>query len=316
MKKIINILIIICYLQLIVVPIFLYADTNEFEMKVIKINGEKITADKGLEHGIIKDSVFDIKRLLEDKPKYIGMAVVTEVSDSNCCLKTYPLSFIAIKKDDLLLLNERETQVLEQKQSEGYWINLSQKVPSASENDLLFDGKILKNPRIKLKSGNILSEKKYIVKRDEELLYKSFGEYRSVPMANIESIEVSTKNYSLFGALIGTAFGQAAVYLADGSKSIDTTYYYAEVYNSQDRYIGWEKRFRISTKDNRLKSKYKTGIIVSGFLLGALVGSFFDGGWKKIYPIDGKKKKLSIKFSPPEVRSGVFKVGLQIKHNY
>jgi hypothetical protein len=314
MKKIINIMIIVCYLQLIVVPVFMYADTKESEMKVIEVEKEKITADKGLQNGILKNSVFDIKRFLGDEAKYIGVAVVTEVSDTSCCLKTYPLSFITIKKDDLLLLNEKETQALGQKQSEGYWTNLSQMTSSASENDLLFDGKILKNPRIKLKSGKTLTKNKYIVKRDEELLYKSFGEYRSVPMANIESIEVATKHYALFGAILGTALGLTAVYLTEGSKTIDTTFYDTEVYNSQDWYIGWAKKKKITIKDNRLKSKYKTGIIISGFLLGTLVGSLFEGGWKKVYPIKNKKKTILINISPPEVQPGGLKVALQINY--
>ena len=257
MKRIINTIIIICYLQLIVIPIFDYADAKESEMKIIKSEGEIITADKGNQHGIFENTVFDIKRYLGDELKYIGMALVTEVSDTSCCLKTYPLSFITIKKDDFLFLNERETKALEIKQTEGYWAYLAQKAQPALNNDLLFDGKILENPRIRLKSGKILSEKKYIVKRNEELLYKSFGEYRFVPLSDIESIKMSTKNYSLFGALIGTAVAGATVFLADGNKSIDTTYYYTDVYNSQDNYIGWTRMMRVTKKDDRLKKKYK-----------------------------------------------------------
>ena len=314
MKRIIYIFLIICYLQLIVVPVFMYADSKVSEMRVIEVENEIITADKGHQQGILKNTVFDIKRFLGDEPKYIGMAVVTEVSDTSCCLKTYPLSFITIKQNDLLVLNEKETSAIETKQTEEYWINLTQKAKLLSNNDLLIDGKILKNPRIKLKSGIILPKKKYIVKRDEELLYKSFGEYKSVQLSDVESIKVATKHYSLFGALIGTAVGRAAVYLADGSKSIDTTYYYAEEYNSQDRYIGWSKKMKITTKDSRLKSKYKTGIIVSGFLLGTLAGSFFKGGWKQIYPVEGKKKAISINISPPEVQPGALKIALQIRY--
>ena len=314
MKKAFSILIIVCYLQFIVVPIFVYADAKDSEMNVVEIKKEKIVGDKGHQHGIIKNTVYDIKRLLgDDELKYIGMAVVNDVSDSSCCLNAYPLSFIKIHKNDFLVLNERDTKALMQKQSQDYWTSLSQKNPVGSENDSVHDGAILVNPKIKLTSEKLLSEKRFIIKRDEEVLYKSFGEYKSVRLSDIESINVATKNYSLFGLLLGAAVGAAAANLQKGSTSIDTTYSNVGLVNDNRQYIDYLKKMRVTKKDNRMKKNYKNGIIVSSCLMGALLGSFFKGGWKELYSSGDNVKKTSVSISSPEVKQGEVNITLQIR---
>jgi hypothetical protein len=314
MKKAFSILILVCYLQLIVVPVFVYADTKESEMKVIKVDDKKIFADKGIQNGILKNTVFDIKRLLGDEPKYIGMAVVSEISDTSCTLKSFPLSFINIKESDLLVLNLKETSALRTKQSENYWEHpVSGSAPSPS-SDIFSDGKILIDPKVKLKSGKLLSKKRYIIKRNEELLYQSFGNFNSVKLSDIESIKVATKNYSLFGALFGAAVSGAAVYLQKGCTSIDTSYYNVGIYNDQMRNIGYVKKMKVTKKDSRMKKKYKTGIVVGSCLIGAFLGSFFKGGWKEIYSTDNNNKKTSISISSPEVTPGTVNITLQMRY--
>jgi hypothetical protein len=313
MKKIINIIIIICYLQLIVMPVIVYAGSKESEMKVIKVNDKKIFADKGIRNGILKNTVFDIKRLLGDEPKYIGMAIVSEISDTSCTLSSFPLSFINIKENDLLVLNLKETEALQTKQSENYWQHLVSGFAPSPSSDIFYDGKILIDPKVKLKSGKLLSEKRYIVKRNEELLYKSFGVYKSVRLSDIESIKVATRNYSLFGAMLGVAVGGAVVYLQKGSTSTDTTYSNFGIVNDNMRNIGYVKKMKITKKDSRMKKKYKTGIVVSSCLIGALLGSFFKGGWKELYSSGDNVKKTSISISSPEVRQGEVKLTLQIR---
>ena len=313
MKKAFSILILVSYLQLIVVPVVVSADAKDTEMKVIEIKKNKIVADKGHCQGIIENSVFGIKRMLGDELKYIGMAVVSDVSDSSCCLNAYPLSFIKIYKNDLLVLNERDTRALKQKQAQDYWTSLSQKNPVGSENDSVHDGAILVNPKIKLTSEKLLSEKRFIIKRDEEVLYKSFGEYKSVRLSDIESINVATKNYSLFGLLLGAAVGAAAANLQKGSTSIDTTYSNVGLVNDNRQYIDYLKKMRVTKKDNRMKKNYKNGIIVSSCLMGALLGSFFKGGWKELYSSGDNVKKTSVSISSPEVKQGEVNITLQIR---
>ena len=264
------------------------------EIEVADVNGNTLISNKGAKHGIAENAVYAIHRIRETGEVHLGIAIVSHVLEDSCRLKYYPVSRIKVRKGDLLVINEAATESSMKMLNDEYWNNLQN--DQLAERAAFSDGQTLKRAKVKMRSGETKDLKMITVRRDEEIMLPSkTGFPECIKLSDIESVYVPTRNYSLFGALIGAALGTAAVLIMDQDNTIDTTYYYTDAYNIQGHYMGRYHNMKIVSKKDRMKAKYKSGIIVGGFILGTILGQRIDGGWKKIFP---REEKISFDISP------------------
>ncbi len=269
------------------------------EMKVTQVTGENLIADMGKNHGVMKDAVYDIQRLLSDKIKYIGIAIVTEIEDTTCVLKPYPSGRNKIKTGDFLNLNPTATHSFRQTQNSEFWGNL-QKENMKSNDLVLSDGKSYKNARVILTSGKIIKGQTFIMKNTDELLFPSPLRIKPkvVSLKDVEAIQIPTKNYLQHGGLLGVVFTGAIVLIDELKNTPEKESYYKVIYqkdNSGNFHTTVVPAIR--KIDNRISSTLRAVIIGGGFVAGSVVGSLIKGGWKTIYPIENKENKISFRIS-------------------
>jgi len=266
------------------------------EMRVTEFAGENIVADKGNIHGVMKDAVYDIQRILPENIRHIGIAIVTEIKETTCVLKAYPSGKNKIKAGDFLILNPTTTQSLRQTQQSEFWENI-QKENMKSDDLSLKDGKSYKNARVILSSGKIITGKNFIVKGTDELLFPSPLRIKPevVFLKDVEAIQASTKRYAPQGSLIGVALTGTVVLIDELKNKPEKEFYYKTVYH-RDIYGNITRTVIPATRkiDNRISPTLRTVIIGGGFVVGGFFGSLVKGGWKIIYPNQNKDNKLSL----------------------
>jgi len=276
-----------------------FSQNDIAEMKVAQVTGENLIADMGKSHGVMKDAVYDIQRILPENIRHIGIAIVTEINDTTCVLKAYPSGKNKIKAGDFLILNPTTTHSLRQTRNSEFWENI-QKENMKSDDLSLSDGKSYKNARVILTSGKIISGKTFIVKGTDELLFPSPLRIKPEVMSlkNVEAIQIPTKRYAPQGALIGVAVTGAIVFIDELRNEPEKEIYYKVVYR-RDNYGNLRSTVvpAIRKIDNRMSSTLRVLIIGGGFVAGSLVGSLIKGGWKTIYPTENKDNKLSFRIS-------------------
>lgn len=277
----------------------LLSQENLYRMNITSKSGILLTADKGLEDGLQKDWVFDMKRIVMNDTFHVGTAVVHKLEAKVCYLKPFLVKPFRPQAGDELLLNHELTQSLMRTQSFEFWEEIQMRNADAGELAFI-DGNYFKTCKITMQNGERIKVRDIIVKSDEGILIpqKYTSERELVPLENIQSIKTSTGNYALFGALIGAAIGGSAVLMLHQDKmESDTTYYYVNSLNQYGNIIGWSKMMKIVKKDYRLPMITRIGLVSGGYILGSLVGYAFKGRWREIYSVEKPGRKMSLNWN-------------------
>ncbi|MBN1348754.1 hypothetical protein JXJ21_05035 [candidate division KSB1 bacterium] len=265
-------------------------------MKVIVIQSTDLIADKGHDQGILENTVWDVRRIDAEIELHIGIAVVRAVAANTCTLRTFPVEYLEIQQGDRLITNPSGTSILGASNADEFW----QKLENAAKTERLTgfsDGMSFEKTRIKLKSGEELKVKKFIVKQNREILITSRKSIhpKVIDLTEIESIRKPTMHYALFGAIIGTAIGSAAFYLMPEQKvTSDTLHYYEDVVDYYGRVIDRIPHQKVQKNKSGIRSSVRVGTMTGCVLIGTIVGSFIKGGWTSIYPREQTEKKVSL----------------------
>ena len=158
---------------------------------------------------------------------------------------------------------------------------------SFAQENKLNNGQIYKNTKVTLSSGVILKGKSLTVQNKNLVIsFDSMTKPRTIALADVEQVQIATRNQALVGGLAGAAVGVAAMFIAQSIYEAPET--------THDSGYGWTST---TTTIVYMPPEYKIAIVGGGIALGVLIGSTIKGGWKTIYPDKEASKKITLNFS-------------------
>ena len=140
MPRSISILLILCHLQLVVATAVASPQQKQYDMTITVTKQNTLIADEGSKHGIIIDSIYDIRQ----NGVSIGRAVVRVVRETMCGLKLTEMNPGNVPKigDKLILVNtltvEENDILTEMQQTEFSRDKLV--TPTKETSDYYYDG--------------------------------------------------------------------------------------------------------------------------------------------------------------------------------
>jgi len=153
------------------------------------------------------------------------------------------------------------------------------------------DGKTFTNPKVILKSGDILKGSSLTVHESSLILSKgSAWKPTTIALADIDQVQVATRNSVGIGVLAGGAVGAVTMLLVE--KKFEEPKTTTENWTEYTWY-GHIEHTVITTKTKKMALAPKLGIVAGGIVVGTLVGSMVKGGWEKIYPAKEANNNVS-----------------------